>query len=203
VEAPVLAQVVTASEVLYGSDVKQRSVRHGEHVGVGEQCRRLGAQLGDLQALKVAVDLGAASEEIEDRLVEDVDRSGPGERAERNRAVRVRWCRHEGDPHVGPGSHSETMLHLVVTGLKIDRGRREQPCRVAEPSDENIAGVDDLRAAAGGLTSSGLHQRAEHPLARVPLLGACIQASNYIRDLGRPRGDLRPQTRRACASNSG
>lgn len=64
------------------------------------------------------------------------------------------------------------MLDLVVTGLEVDRGRAEQPCRVAEPFDEDIAGVDDLRVAAGGLTSSGLDQRAEHPLTGIRILGA-------------------------------
>lgn len=90
-----------------------------------------------------------------------------------------------------------------MTGSEIDRGRAEQPCRVAEPFDEDIAGVDDLRAAAGGLTPSGLDQRAEHPLTRIRIQGACIQACNYVRDLRRPRGDLRPQTRRASGRARG
>lgn len=59
-----------------------------------------------------------------------------------------------------------------------------------EPLDEDVAGDDDLRAAAGSLESSGFNQRAEHPLARIRLPGTCIQALDDLGDLCRARGDL-------------
>lgn len=130
--------------------------------------------------MTVPLDLGAAREKLEDGLVEDVDRVGSGECAERDRAVRIRWCRQEGDPHVGPGPDGEAMLDLVVTRLEVDRSRAEKPCRVAEPLDDDVAGVDDLRAAAGGLNSFRVDQRGEHPLAPIRLLGTCIQALNDL-----------------------